>query len=413
MFRKISEFSCNHKKLVVLIVLILAFTAFRLLTVSAAPFQVSFEPEPVYVELGEAQFGTMRELGLYYGTLTPPNRFTLASKVGGEIREIYVDIGDQLNSGELVAQINDEEYLLVMDRAKLNVSLAEAQLSEAQANLELAISDMARQTNLSQKSIVSQSEFETVQNKLRQAEARLMVAKSQLAAATNQLADSELKLSYTQVTATWPGDETKGKKLRYVGRRLVDSGDLVTANTPLIELVSLDPLLVVVEVIEKDYPKLHVGMEASARVEAFPGVIFRGKILRIAPILSPDTRQARVELEILNPNLMLKPGMFAEVVFVFDERQGVWSVDDNVPFRKQDGYVIFVAHPSTSQVEEIRIGLGIKEGSRVEIITPKPIDGPVVVLGQHLLQDGQSYRLPNASLPASSLAPPERGKLPS
>jgi RND family efflux transporter MFP subunit len=394
----------RHKWIPVLLFVFLALTVYRFATLNSGGFGDGPFQEPVYVELAEADYGTIRDLGLYYGTLSAPNKFSLAPKVGGELRELTVDIGDRLSSGQLVAVLDDEAFVLARDRALLDVSLAEAQYSEALANLKLAESDMVRQANLSKKSIVSQADFETTENKLRQAEARLLVSESQLNAARNGLADAELRLSYTRVVASWPG-EGEGLKdsYRYVGSRLVDAGAMILANTPLFEIVSLDPLLVVVEIIEKDYPKISPGMETSVRVEAYGGEVFKGVVKRVAPILSSDSRQARVEIEVSNPGLRLKPGMYAEVIFVFDERRGVWSVAQDVPFRRNDGYVIFVADPATNTVSERKVDLGIREGNKVELLNSGPINGPVVSLGQHLLEDGHGYMLPgDNALPASS-----------
>jgi RND family efflux transporter MFP subunit len=317
----------------------------------------------------------------------------LSTKAAGEIKSLMADIGDRLESGQLVAVIDDEEYVLARDRAAMSVRLAEAQLDEAKANLELAESDMRRQSSLTRKSIVTQSEFETAQNKLLQAQARLEVAQSQTLSARNQLADAELRLSYTKVAASWPESKGKSSGYRYVGSRLASEGQLVTANTPLFELVSIDPLLVEVDVIEKDYPKFYPGMETTLSTEAFPGQSFKAKVVRVAPVLSSDSRQARLELEVENPDLRLKPGMYADVLFVFNERQDVWSVGEDVPFRRQDGYVVFVADPKTGTVAQLPVELGLLDGGRVELVGVKSIDGPVVVLGQHLLHNGQGYRV--------------------
>jgi multidrug efflux pump subunit AcrA (membrane-fusion protein) len=397
-FLKLLSFLRDHKKLSGLIIILAGLTVFRLVN-GQADFSGrpgGAQKEAVYVQLGEAYFGNMRELGLYHGTLTAPNRFSISPKVGGEIKRIYVDIGDRLTNGQLVASLDDEEYALAKDRAQLNVSLAEAQVKEAEANLRLAQNDMARQTTLTNKKIVTQSEFETAENKLKQAEARLAVAVSQQKSANNQLADANLRLSYTNLTATWvnkdPNDQGSG--FRYVGARLADEGQLVTANTPVMELVSLDPLLVVVDVIEKDYPKIVPGLMATVGTEAFPGQGFQAQVTRVAPVLSADTRQARVEMEVANPDLLLKPGMFAEVVFVFSERQGVWSVDHDVPFRRSEGYVVYVADPQKGVVKQIPVELGLVENGRVELLGVSDIDGPIVTLGQHLLQDGQAYKTP-------------------
>jgi multidrug efflux pump subunit AcrA (membrane-fusion protein) len=390
-----------HKKLSGFVIVLAGLTVFRLVN-----GQADFggrpgpgRPEAVYVQLGEAYLGNMRELGLYYGTLTAPNRFTVSPKVGGEIKRIYVDIGDRLTNGQLVASLEDEEYALARDRAKLNVRLAEAQVNEAEANLRLAQSDMVRQTTLTKKSIVTQSEYETAENRLRQSEARLAVANSQLDSANNQLADAALRLSYTRLVATWSSDNPQkpndeATTYRYVGSRLADEGQLVTANTAIMELVSLDPLLVVVDVIEKDYPKIVPGLMATVRTEAYPGQDFQAKVIRVAPVLSAETRQARVEMEVANPELLLKPGMFAEVVFVFNERHSVWAVDHDVPFRRSEGYVIFVADTQEGVVRQIPVELGLVDNGRVELVGSAPITGPIVTLGQHLLQDGQPYKVP-------------------
>jgi multidrug efflux pump subunit AcrA (membrane-fusion protein) len=393
---KLLGFLRSHKKLSGFLIILVGLTVFRLVNGQADFFPRSSGSarEAVYVQLGEAHFGSVRELGLYYGTLTAPNRFTLSPKVGGEIKRIMVDIGDRLTNGQLAATLDDEEFVLARDRARLNVRLAEAQVTEAEANLKLAQNDMARQTALTKKSIVTQSEFETVENRLLQANARLSVATSQLDSASNQLADAALRLSYTQLSATWPANDLASTSYRYVGARLADEGQLITANTPILELVSLDPLLVVVDVIEKDYPKIIPGLTATVRTEAFPGRDFQAKVVRVAPVLSADSRQARVEMEVDNPDLLLKPGMFAEVVYVFNEHKDVWSVDYDVPFRRTEGYVIFVADRKTGTVKQISVNLGLVDNGRVELIGIETIDGPIVTLGQHLLQDGQLFKVP-------------------
>ncbi len=380
-----------HKVISLIVAAFLILAVVRFVTnVGSGPANGPGGQRPVYVELGQATFGTMREVGQYYGSLTAAQKFSVSPKVGGELKKLLVDIGDRLDSGQLLARLDDDQFRLARDQAAHNVQLAEAQQAEAEANLRLARSDMSRQTSLADKKIVTQSDFESAENKLRQAEARLLVAESQLEGAKSLLADASLRLSYTQVNATWPEGGP-----RWVGERLVDEGDLLTANTPILTVVGLDPLLVVVEVMERDYPKIAVGQTAELRTEAWPGEIFQGRVVRVAPVLSANTRQARVELEVANADFRLKPGMFTEVVFIFKEVRNVWSVPQDVPFRRQDGFVIFVADPETKTVDLRPVTLGLVEHGRVELVNARPIDGPVVFLGQHLLEDGLAYRLPD------------------
>ncbi|MGL4209141.1 MAG: efflux RND transporter periplasmic adaptor subunit, partial [Candidatus Adiutrix sp.] len=344
---------------------------------------------PVFLELGEAVYGPLREIGLYYGSLTAPQRFSVAPKVGGELKQLLVNIGDEIESGHLLATLDDDGFRLLRDQAAHQVDLAEAQYAEAQANLNLAQNDLDRQTSLIAKRIVSQADYESAENKLQQAHARLMVAASQLSGAQSQLADAELKLSYTQVRAVWPENES-----RFIAERLADEGALLAANAPLVSVVSLNPLLVVVEVMEKDYPKITLGLLAELRTEAWPDEIFKGRVVRVAPVLSATSRQARVELEVDNADLRLKPGMFTEVFFIFRQTEDVWAVPLDVPFRRQDGFVIFLADENTKTVEIKPVRLGLVDKGYVELVGVSDINLPVVFLGQHLLEDGAPFAVP-------------------
>jgi len=403
MLKTILRLASDHKFISLAVLLFLSLAVFRLGSALLGGGERGGRPErEVYVELGRADFGTLREVGIYYGSLTSPRQFSVSAQVGGRLEKLWADLGDEVVSGQVLAQLDETPYQLSRDESAHRVRLNEAQFQEAEANLRLAQSDMQRQSSLAGKNIVPQADLETAENKLRQAEARRAVAESQLSAARSQLADADLKLSYTRVSADWPEDDR-----RYIGRRLVDEGGLVTANTPIMTVVSLDPLLVVVEVLEKDYPRLRAGQEADLRTEAWPGETFRARVARVAPVLSAETRQARVELEVANPELRLKPGMFAEVAFVFKEVENVWSVPLDVPFRRREGFVIFLADPENKTVRILPVTLGLVDGGRVELVGAPPLDQPVVFLGQHLLTDGQGYRLvtENGKVPGTRPAP--------
>jgi hypothetical protein len=85
--------------------------------------------------------------------------------------------------------------------------------------------------------------------------------------------------------------------------------------------------------------------------------------------------------------------MYADVVFVFNERRDVWSVAEDVPFRRQDGFVLFQADSETGKVSLVPVSLGLVEDGRVELVGAEPITKRVVTLGQHLLQDGQPFKV--------------------
>ena len=122
---------------------------------------------------------------------------------------------------------------------------------------------------------------------------------------------------------------------------------MLAANTPIVSIFDIYTLIAAIHVIERDYSKIRPGMKAAVSTDAYSGKTFNGRIVRMAPLLKEKSRQARIEVEILNKELLLKPGMFVRVKIEFakhenativpldalakrDERQGVFKVDEQL-----------------------------------------------------------------------------------
>jgi RND family efflux transporter MFP subunit len=103
-----------------------------------------------------------------------------------------------------------------------------------------------------------------------------------------------------------------------MGERFVDEGSMLAPNTPIVSILDIGTLIAVINVIERDYPKIRLGLPALINTDAFPGQTFSGKVVRIAPLLMEKAREARVEIEIPNERMLLKPGMFVRVQMEFE-----------------------------------------------------------------------------------------------
>ncbi len=147
------------------------------------------------------------------------------------------------------------------------------------------------------------------------AKARVETAQARVLKAQAQLETARIRLGYTSVFADWTG----GSDTRFMAEKFVTEGDTVSANTPLVSIVELDPLMAVFFVTEKDYGRLDIGQRAILSTDAFPDRSFQGQLARIAPVFKPQTRQARVEVQVPNPSLDLKPGMFVRVTIVLEQ----------------------------------------------------------------------------------------------
>ncbi|MBN2199152.1 MAG: efflux RND transporter periplasmic adaptor subunit [Candidatus Aminicenantes bacterium] len=350
----------------------------------------------VAVEVAPVETGSLRDLGQFTGTLVPKSQITVAPKISGRLNRLLVDIGDAVGRGQLVAVLEDEEYQQQLLQAEADIRVARANLEEAESSLETALRDLERAKTLHEKGIQSDSQLDAVAAQYEAQEARNKVAAAQLANKEAALETARVRLSYARITATWE----RGSDTRYVGERFVDEGALLSPNTPLLSIIELHPLTAVVFVTEKDYFRLKLNQKTSITTSAFPGRTFEGRVVRIAPLLKEASRQARVEIEIQNPEKLLKPGMFINTQVEFSRREKATIVPFNALVNRNGHQGVFVVDIQENKALFTPVKIGIVEGERAEILEPALPRAQVVTLGHHLLEDGANILLPHRESPA-------------
>ncbi|MDP7417329.1 MAG: efflux RND transporter periplasmic adaptor subunit, partial [Desulfobacterales bacterium] len=179
---------------------------------------------------------------------------------------------------------------------------------------------------------------------------------------------------------------------RVVGERFVDEGAMLAPNTPIISILDIGVLTAVIHVIERDYPKVRIGQEAVITSDAYPGRRFYGKVARLAPLMKETSRQARVEIEIINENQLLKPGMFARVLIEFEKRDAVTVVPPGAIVKRGGNQGVFVPIEQKGTVRFVPVTVGVVNEDQVEIVSPLQAKN-VVSVGQHLLEDGSAILL--------------------
>lgn len=351
----------------------------------------------VAVEVAAVEKATVREAELFRGTLLARSQFIIAPKIAGRLEKLLVDVADKVTRGQRLAVLEDEEYRRQEDQAKAELAVAQANVGDARSALDVAKREYDRAQALRRKGIVSEAELERADAQLKAAEAKQEVALAQVTQMGAALKAAQVRLSYTEIVASWQ-DEPPA---RLVGERFVDAGAMLKANDPIVSILDISVLKAVVHVIERDYSKVRVGQAVAIATDAFPGRTFPGKIARVAPLLKETSRQARVEIEVTNPapEWPLRPGMFirAHVEFARHENVTVVPLSSVVKRNGQPG--VFLADPKDSKARFVPIRPGFVEGGRTEVLTPA-LSGWVVTLGQHLLEDGASVRLPEGPAPA-------------
>jgi RND family efflux transporter MFP subunit len=137
------------------------------------------------------------------------------------------------------------------------------------------------------------------------------------------------------------------------------------------------------------------GQEAVVTTDAYPERRFFGKVVRIAPLLKETSRQARIEIEVPNPDQSLRPGMYVRIQIEFEKHQDAMVVPMPALIKRQDQEGIFMVDPEKKIVRFVPVTVGIANDQWVEVKDP-PFTGLVVTLGQHLLSDGAPVILPGA-----------------
>lgn len=346
------------------------------------------EQAAIAVEVAPIESGIIRDRRVLTGTLEASTRFVAAAKVGGLLEAVAVDIGDRIERDQVVAEIDDAEFVQAVAQAEAELAVRRAGAAQATADADLAEREYQRALDFLERAMASESEFDEKRAARESTRAALRLAEAQVTQAEAALELAKIQLGYTQVRANWGG----GPETAIVGERFQDAGNTVQTNAAIVSVVTLDPLKAVVTVTERDYGRIAVGQEATLLADGAPGRTFDAVVTRIAPVFRETSRQARVELRVDNADGALKPGMFARIVLVLSEEEAAAIVPLAALVRRDGLDAVFVVPPGAGEVRLVPVEIGVVEGERVAI-RATGLDGRVVVLGQQLLADGTPVRV--------------------
>lgn len=349
---------------------------------------------PVVVNLVKAGRGEIRDVGKFTGSLEADSYVIISSKASGRLEKIAVNIGDVVSHGQLIAELDAEEQRQALLQEEANLGVIAAELESATAQEELARRELARYQKLRDDAIVSEADFDAVEHAHRVKQTQIAMSQAQRQRQEAAIRGARTRLGYTRIAAAW--DEGGGERL--VAERFVDPGVTLAVNAPLVSLVDIGQMRAVFSAVETDYSRIFVGQTAEIQVDAYPGELFSGKIIRIAPILNENSRQGRVEIRVPNGDGRLKPGMFVRIQIIFQVKSDRILLPLSAVVSRGDRLGVFMARGSgeSLRAELVPVTLGIRSGETVEITSPEELAGEVVTLGNHLLRDQSPIRLPRA-----------------
>ncbi len=378
--------------LIVLLILglsgLLAWGIYQRLEESSGQAPEKSAKPSIPVEIAPIEHGPIERVRTFTGTLEARAEFVVAPKVSGRVEQLRVDLADEVSRGQVVAVLDDAEYVQDVARFQADLAVAKAGQIEADSLLKIADRELERIERLQARGVSSESQRDTAKADQLAKQAQVAVTRARVASAEADLEAARIRLGYTQVSAGWRG----GGEHRVVAERYVDEGETVAANAPLLRIVELDPIQAVFFVTERDYAQLQPGQTALLSTDAFPGETFLGDIQRIAPVFREATRQARVELRVANPEQRLKPGMFARATVILERVEQAVIVPEQALTTRDSRNGVFLVSADGATAQWRVVQPGIQQGARVQV-TGEEIAGQVVVLGQQLLEDGSPIRI--------------------
>ncbi len=356
---------------------------------------------------------TLRDLGTFSGSLLARSNVQVSARIAGRLERLLVDVGDRVEKGRLLAVLDSEEYAQALEQARAELAVAEANRKAAAITLDMAGRDLERAKTLREKKISSESELDQADAQRRKAEAQDDVAVAQVRQKEAALKAAELRVSQTQIRADWQD----GSATRVVGERYAEAGSLLRANDAICSLLDIGTLVAVVQVTDQSYARVHLGQRADVASDALPGRVFPGSVSRVAPFLRESTRQAEVRVEIPNADAALKPGMPVQITLEFGRREAVPAVPSGSVTTREGVKGVFLVDETAKVARFVAVTTGVTEGALIEV-TNRSLEGLVVTLGQHLLEDGAAVTvsrganatLGNGGQPAAPAVPAQGRK---
>ena len=255
------------------------------------------------------------------GELEPVLRVEVKSKASGEILELYVDSGDEVEPGTLLARIDPRDVENAYEQA-------EAELAVAMSRMEIAEAQLQRNRDLLDSEVITAQEYESKQLEFANAKAALVRARTNLELAT---------LRRTDVTIRAPMSGTILEKQVEFGQVIQSATQNVSGGTTLFIMADLDDMRVRTLVDETDVGQLTSGMAATVSVEAFPDRTFQGEIEKIEPqaVVVQNVTMFPVIVLLDNRAGLMKPGMNAEVEVLVNERSQTLTIPNNAVVQPQ------------------------------------------------------------------------------
>lgn len=333
--------------------------------------------QPVTVEAASVRPMALNDEAQAVGSLRSRRSVMLRPEVSGRVTQLNFRDGARVRKGQLLVQFDDQ--------------LPRAQVQQAQAELSIARANHQRNQELVAQGFVSQRSLD-------ESAANLQVALAKLALA-------EATTLRLKITAPFDG---------IAGIRNVNEGDFLKDGTDIVHIEDLDSVFVGFRLPERYQGKIRVGQTARVELDALPGESYSAVVLAVDPLIDANGRSVSVRASIDNPQLRLRPGMFARVTAQFGARANALVVPEEAIVPQGNSASVLLVVPgeagASATVRRVPVRLGLRREGVVEVLEGLRLGDTVVTAGQQrVARDGVPVRVvgqPQAPAGAASAAAP-------
>ncbi len=399
---------------------------------------------PVTITVGKAEAREIQAVIQSTGSLTADETSSIAPKTAGKVTNIYVNVGQFVSGGAVVARLDDKDARLQLLEAQANVKQSIAGVRQAEARLGLTPNGNFNASNIPEVRVANanleqaQSELRQAEVNLRQAEvnekrfrelvetgdrsmmeyetyrtardvaranrdtarARVNSAKEQLGATINNArqnnqiiksAEASVESARTQVTIAEQAvadTVVRAPFSGFISERQTAVGEFVTSSTPIATILRTNPIKIQIQVAEADVPFVSIGRGVSIEVDAYKDRKFAGTVIGINPALDATTRSAIVEASIENGDNALRTGMFATTKITREGGSTGVFVPKAAVLNDQStqAYRVFVIQENTAKLRTIQ--LGTEENGFYQILSGVAADETVATSNLAQLYEG-------------------------
>ncbi|MGW8271492.1 MAG: efflux RND transporter periplasmic adaptor subunit [Burkholderiales bacterium] len=306
-----------------------------------------FPPTPVRAV--RAKTAPAVDVARAVGSLRADESVMIRPEIAGRVARIAFAEGQRVQRGDLLVALDDAEY--------------RALVASAAAQAKLDAQRLARAEDLYKKKFISSQALDE--------------QRSNYVRSLAKQHEDEAKLAKTVVTAPFAG---------IAGLRQVSEGAFVAAGTDIARLDKIDVIKLDFRVPETYLARLATGQPLRVVVDSYPDAEFSGQIYAIEPAIDEQTRTVLVRARVGNPELRLRPGMFARVNLQLGVReQAVWIPEEAIVPRGRDSFVFRVVD---GKAQEVRVRTGARKVGEVEVLDGVAAGDLVVTEGNHRLRPG-------------------------